>query len=296
MGCTGRRMAAVLLMLAVAVSFCACGAQEPAVPLQTNRPQTLQPHKPAPTPKPPQQEEAKPEAAENVPERAGEESAPTADSGQQKRYRIVIDPGHQLRGDYETEPIGPGAEQQKARVSSGTRGSYTGYAEHALNLEVSLYLREELLSRGYEVFLTREEADVSISNGERAELANALGADAFVRIHANGSEDPDRHGAMTICMTPDNPYHPEVYAQSRALSDAVLDALCAATGAAKEYVWETDTMSGINYCEVPVTIVEMGYMTNQAEDERLADPAYQQLMARGIADGIDAFLGGGSEA
>jgi len=242
-------------------------AAEPSAPIEPKNSEVIEPEADEPTP----------EAAEPEPPSRG---------------LVVIDPGHQLHGDPTPEPIGPGAQEEKARVSSGTRGSFTGLAEHELNLTVALLLREELIARGYEVYLTREEADVNLSNSERADFANALGADAFVRIHANGSEDPARHGAMTICPTPENPYCPDIYVQSRALSDAVLDAFCAATGAQKESVWETDTMSGINYCRVPVTILEMGYMTNQEEDTLLADPAYQQLAAMGIADGIDAFLGG----
>ena len=284
-------LALALVVLAVA---CAGGrpAEDPPAPKPASEPQPEPEPAPEPQPEPEPVPEPQPEpepAPEPQPEPQPEPESEPAPEPAPKRL-IVIDPGHQAEGNYDTEPLGPGADEQKAKVSSGTRGVETGLAEYELNLTVSALLRDILTARGYDVVLTHETAEVDISNIERAAMANELQADAFVRIHANGSEDPERHGALTICPTPENPYHPENYAPSRALSEAILDALCAETGALREQVWETDTMTGINHSEVPVTIVEMGYMSNREEDLLLSDPAYQQKLAAGIANGIDAFF------
>lgn len=203
---------------------------------------------------------------------------------------IVLDAGHQVKGSSTKEANGPGSSILKARVSSGTRGVATKLYEYELNLMVTLKLRTELESRGYQVILVRDNHEVDISNIERAQVANDAGADAFIRIHANGSDDSSVHGMLTICQTSSNPYNANTYKESYALSDRVLKKMVEATGARDRGIWQTDTMTGINWSEVPSTIVEMGFMSNPKEDELLSTEDYQNKVVQGIVNGIDDFF------
>ena len=209
---------------------------------------------------------------------------------EQPKHLIVIDAGHQARGNNEKEPIGPGSTTTKPKVASGTAGKWSGLNEYELTLQISLKLKEALLKENYQVIMVRETNNVNISNSERAKIANDSKCDAFIRIHANGSENTNVNGAMTICQTSSNPYNSNLYEQSKKLSNCILDKYTEKTGIKKERVWETDIMSGINWCQVPVTILELGYMSNQTEDLKLADVNFQTQMVEGIIDGINQYF------
>lgn len=216
----------------------------------------------------------------------------SADNTSSNGHIVGIDPGHQSENiDMSaTEPNGPGSSTMKAKASTGTSGSFSGLPEYQLNLNVSLLLRDILEQRGYQVVMTRTDNDTAISNKERAELVASKGAEICVRIHANGDDSSGVSGALTMCPSQQNPYVSSLYDSSNRLSRCIIDSYCAATGFQNRGIIYTDSMTGINWSTIPVTIVEMGFMTNQNDDLKMADSAFQQTMAEGIANGVDAYF------
>ena len=138
--------------------------------------------------------------------------------------------------------------------------------------------------------MTRTTNNVNISNSERAKIANDANADAFIRIHADSYDNSSVNGISTLCQTSKNQYNGNLAEKSYKLSKALLDNMVQITGAKSRGVTRTDTMSGINWSKVPVSIIEMGFLSNEKEDKLLATSEYQEKIVAGIVNGINEFF------
>ena len=205
---------------------------------------------------------------------------------------VCIDPGHQAYGISAMEPNGPGSSVMKAKLTTGTQGCVTGIPEYEINLQVSLKLQAELQARGYSVVMIRTTNDCPLSNAERAQVANGSGAQIFVRIHCNSVTDQSVTGIINYAPSNANPYMSQpVINSSITLAQTLVNHMCAVTGAVNRGIILDDSMTGINWCTIPVAIVEMGFMSNPTEDQLLANADYQRKLAIGMANGIDAYFG-----
>jgi N-acetylmuramoyl-L-alanine amidase len=207
---------------------------------------------------------------------------------------IGLDPGHQANANSDPEPVSPNSGETKAKVSSGTQGRFTKVPEYEVNLSVALKLKAKLEALGAAVIMTRETNDVNISNAERALMMNNANVDCWLRIHANGNDNPDVCGMETLVPTSDclNTGDASVYDASVRLGQALQSAAVAATGAKDLGLPPRGDQSGFNWSSRPVCNIEMGYMTNKGEDELLVSDGYQENIAQGLANGFLSYFGG----
>lgn len=204
---------------------------------------------------------------------------------------VVLDPGHDLRANPDTEPIGPGSSTRKIKDGGGTRGVVSGLREADLNLRIALGLRPLLERAGVRVVLTRTRtAGTSMGNIARARIANGAGAQLFLRIHADGSTDPATRGTHTLYPAPRRGWTDDVYRPSRRAARVVQAELVRSLGFPDRGLQERSDFTGFNWADVPVILAELGFMTNRAEDRLLATAGYQRRAAVGLCRGALRFL------
>lgn len=194
---------------------------------------------------------------------------------------VGLDPGHQGKQNSEREPVSPGSSETKIKVASGTQGVSSRVEEHVVNLAVALKLRDLLEGAGCEVIMTRTSADVDISNAERAQIFNEEEVDLALRLHCDGEDDSSLRGAFML-IPASNPYEEDC---ERA-AEIILNAYCAETGLNNRGISVRSDQTGFNWCDRPIINLEMGHMSNAAEDELLTDSDFQYEMALGLYYGI----------
>ena len=200
---------------------------------------------------------------------------------------VCIDPGHARRPNLTTEAIGPGSPIRKIKDGGGAPG------ERIVVLDISLKLRRILEARGLRVVMTRTGPDFTLGAGgniDRGRFCNVRGAGLMLRVHADGSTDSRRHGASTLYPAWHRGWTDDVYARSRRAAGIVEAALVRATGAANLGLVRRGDLTGFNWANVPVVLVETGFMTNPVERARLYSSRYQWRVARGLANGAERFV------
>ena len=238
--------------------------------------------------------EAAREAAAAAYTAAASDDAETAPEIPFNGHTVAIDAGHQAKANTSKEPIGPSSTTMKANMPEGAVGTSSGVPEYEVTLTVAKKLEKELINRGYHVVMIRTSHDVNMSSAERSVAANKSGADILIRLHADSMDNSSVYGALSTCMTAQNPYNASLHDKSYNLSKKIVDTVCGTTGTKNRGVQETDSSSDINWCEIPVCVFEMGFLSNPDEDTWLQDDGYQGKIASGIAGAVDAYFAEGN--
>lgn len=204
---------------------------------------------------------------------------------------IALDPGHSSRIPSGSEPIGPGSSNYKAKDNSGAAGCVTRVPEYKVTLNVAKKLKKVLEGRGYGVVLTRTNNTTAISCVGRAKVANKAKADIFLRIHCDSSGGSGARGVSMQSPAKNNRWTAKNHKKIVKLSNSILRSTCKATGAPSRGVYYRNDLTGNNWAKMPVTLIEMGFMSNPTEDRKLVTSNYQNKLATGIANGIDKYFG-----
>jgi N-acetylmuramoyl-L-alanine amidase len=204
---------------------------------------------------------------------------------------ICLDPGHGTPPAIaqQTEPIGPGSRVLKIKDGGGAHG------EAAVALAIAKRTRALLLARGYRVAMTRTGPTIHLPDGNgnvaRARFCNRRHAALMVRIHADGSADRSLHGVSTLVPAWHKGWTDDIYGRSLRAGRALQKAVLAATGAADRGIVRRSDLTGFNWANVPAVLAETGFLSNSNDSRLLHTASYQQKVARGLANGVAAFVG-----
>ena len=174
--------------------------------------------------------------------------------------------------------------------------SKNGAVEKNINLTISLKLKADLEAKGYKVCLTREGDENLDKNGKtikekkredlkkRRDMKEEVKCDVFISIHQNMFPQEKCYGAQVWHASND---------KSQKLADSIQNSLKetiqdgnkrVSKPAGDSYLILRDTYEGAS------VLIECGFLSNQAEAERLKTEEHQNLIVKGISLGVDKFF------
>lgn len=222
---------------------------------------------------------------------------------------VFIDPARQITEDMSLEPMSPDVEApallangqyatptsaqmagMKSKMSTGAMGVSTGSFEYDVTLSIANYLNAELVKRGYTVYMSRTANNVDISNAKRAQMANAYGAEIYIKIETPAASEATATGMLGFITTSTNSHTGFMYQKNYELCYDILKTSCEETGAKRMGIYETDELTVLNYCDMPATVMDVGFLSNEQDDLALGTEDYKKKIAVGMAKGIDLYF------
>lgn len=172
---------------------------------------------------------------------------------------VILDAGH---GDYDPgEVVGSVHEKN-------------------INLQIACKMKVLLEASGITVIMTRED-DSFVSLEDRALIANGSDAALFVSVHCNSYDDSAAVSGFEVYYYQDK--------QAKSLAHSICSDL-EATGQLRMRGVKTKELYVIKNTTMPAILLEMGFLTNEAERQKLCTDEYQQMLAEVIASRIARFL------
>ncbi len=216
-------------------------------------------------------------------------AAPVKTVTPEKQFVVVINPGHQAKGDLRKEARAPGSKIKKYRVTYGASGVVTKVGEGKRNLQIAKRLKKDLEAKGVKVYLTRNSNNVNISNSKRAKIANKKKPDLVISLHCDASSSSSAKG-ITMLVPKKNKHTKKFYSKSLNAGKTVLKEVIKTTKAKNRGISKRQDITGFNYSKYPTILVEMGFMTNRKEDKKMGTTSYQKKYSKGLTNGIMKYL------